>query len=561
MLTELRITNFGVIEQLALQFERGFTVFTGETGAGKSLLIDAVTLLVGGRASIEHIRSDAEEANLEASFVLPSDHPVITALETKGFARPGQTEIIVRRLLSRGGRHRTFINGNLCPVHVLEELGGALVDVHGQHDQQSLLSPTVQLTALDAYGGLQALRAEYERAYAAWRGQTAEIDRLKEETARRREREDMLRFQLQELTETDLHPGEERDLERERPRLIHGRQLRELSDQVHELLCSDEAGLLAELAQTQKILGRLQQLDADTGAWAQTCVDCTVQLRDLADQIRRYRDAVDDDPDRLVAVEQRLDRLHRLTKKYGGSADAALAHRDAVQEELARLDAADNELASVERRQQECEHTLGKLAERLSRKRIEAAEKFGLQVSRELAALKMEQTRFTVAVSPAGDDPPYGPAGADKIEFLFSANPGEPLKPLGRVASGGELSRVMLALKTILAEADRVPVLIFDEVDAGVGGAVAEAMGKRLRGLAKHHQVFSVTHLPQVGAQAHAHFLVEKFIRHKRTTTHVQRLDREARECEIARMLAGMTITKNARAAAADMIGSATDER
>ncbi|HET9961628.1 MAG TPA: DNA repair protein RecN [Nitrospiraceae bacterium] len=561
MLTELRIANFGVIEQLALQFDGGFTVFTGETGAGKSLLIDAVTLLVGGRASAEQIRADAEEADLEASFVLSPDHGVLKTLEIKGFARSGDPQIIVRRVLSRGGRHRTFINGNLCPLHLLEELGGALVDIHGQHDQQSLLSPVAQLNALDAYGRLQAVRTEYDEVYAAWRAQTAEIERLKEETARRREREDVLRYQLQELSETDPQVGEDAELERERPRLMHGRQLRELSDQVHELLYADDSGLLTGLSRMLKILGRLQQLDPETASWAQTCTDCTVQLRDLADQVRRYRDTVDDNADRLVAVEQRLDRLHRLSKKYGGSLDTALAHRDALRKQLARLDSADSELASLEHRHQECECALRKVADRLSRKRAETADKFAVQVSRELAALKMDRTGFSVLVSRAEPASFYGPTGQDVIEFLFSANPGEPLKPLGRVASGGELSRVMLALKTILAEGDRVPVLIFDEIDAGVGGAVAEAMGKRLRGLAKYHQVFSVTHLPQVGAQAHAHFLVEKLFRRKRTTTQVRKLDRSGREGEIARMLAGMTVTKNARAAAADMIGSATDER
>lgn len=560
MLTELRIANFGVIEQLALQFDKGFTVFTGETGAGKSLLIDAVTLLVGGRASGEHIRADAEEADLEASFLLSPDHPVLATLEAKGFARPGEPEIIVRRVLSRTGRHRTFLNGNLCPVHLLEQLGGALVDIHGQHDQQSLLSAPVQLEALDAFGRLQSLRREYGKVYEEWRGQAAAIDQLKQETARRREREELLRFQLQELSEAELQLGEDQELERERPRLAHGRQLRELSDQVYELLYAGDSGILTTLSQGEKVVARLESIDAGTASWSQILSDCAVQLRELADQVRRYRDAVEDNPERLVEIEQRLDRLHRLSKKYGGSLDSALAQREALREQVSRLEGADAELATLEHEQKTRVETLRKLSDRLSRKRNEAAGRLSAQVSRELTALRMDRTRFSVSVAPAPSDDVFGPTGNDNVEFLFCANPGEPLKPLARVASGGELSRVMLALKTILADGDQVPVLIFDEVDSGVGGAVAEVMGKRLRALARYHQVLSVTHLPQVCAQAHTHFLVEKEVRQKRTVTQVRRLDRDGRENEVARMLAGVTVTKNARAAAADMIGSAREE-
>ncbi len=560
MLTELRIANFGVIEQLALQFDKGFTVFTGETGAGKSLLIDAVTLLVGGRASGEHIRADAEEADLEASFLLSPDHPVLATLEAKGFARPGEPEIIVRRVLSRTGRHRTFLNGNLCPVHLLEQLGGALVDIHGQHDQQSLLSAPVQLEALDAFGRLQSLRREYGKVYEEWRGQAAAIDQLKQETAKRREREELLRFQLQELSEAELQLGEDQELERERPRLAHGRQLRELSDQVYELLYAGDSGILTTLSQGEKVVARLESIDAGTASWSQILSDCAVQLRELADQVRRYRDAVEDNPERLVEIEQRLDRLHRLSKKYGGSLDSALAQREALREQVSRLEGADAELATLEHEQKTRVETLRKLSDRLSRKRNEAAGRLSGQVSRELTALRMDRTRFSVSVAPAPSDGAFGPTGNDNVEFLFCANPGEPLKPLARVASGGELSRVMLALKTILADGDQVPVLIFDEVDSGVGGAVAEVMGKRLRALARYHQVLSVTHLPQVCAQAHTHFLVEKEVRQKRTVTQVRRLDRDGRENEVARMLAGVTVTKNARAAAADMIGSAREE-
>ncbi|MGZ8384196.1 MAG: DNA repair protein RecN [Nitrospira sp.] len=556
MLTELRISNFGVIEQLAVRFGSGFIVFTGETGAGKSLLIDAVTLLVGGRASTDHIRAQADEADLEAAFVLASDHSLLQLLQAKGFARTGETEILIRRVISRTGRNRTYLNGNLCPVHLLEELGGALVDVHGQHEQQSLLSSSAQLEALDAFGRLQSLRLDYQAAYKIWREQTAELETVTTQIAQRREREDLLRFQFQEIVDAGVEAGEDRRLDQERPRLMHSQQLGELSDQLHELLYSGEQGVLSLLASARKILSKMDAVDATTAGWTRIVDEAVIPLRDLADQVRGYRDRVEANPARLMEIEQRLDRLHRLTKKYGGTLDAMLALQESLRAQLAQLDTAETRLQELARAVDDGARRARELAGRLSRKRLDAAKKLMMQMTKELAALRMDRTRFAVEVSPLSGETGCGQTGQDAVEFLFSANPGEPPKPLARVASGGELSRVMLALKTILAESDQVPVLIFDEVDAGVGGAVAEVMGTRLRDLGRHHQVLCVTHLPQVGSQAHAHYLVEKEIRQGRTVTQVRLLKPKEREEEVARMLAGVTVTKRARAAAAEMIGS-----
>jgi DNA repair protein RecN (Recombination protein N) len=561
MLTELRISNFGVIEQLAVTFGAGFMVFTGETGAGKSLLIDAVTLLVGGRASADHVRAQAEEAELEAAFLLTPNHPLLELLHNKGFARAGETDILIRRVISRTGRNRTYLNGSLCPVHLLEELGGALVDVHGQHEQQSLLSPSAQMDALDAFGKLHVLRQEYQRAYRQWQDRVAELETLTAHIAQRREREDLLRFQFQEIADAGIEAGEDARLEQERPRLMHSQQLGELSDQLHEMLYAGDQGVLSLLAGARKLASKMESIDATTLEWARTVDEAVVPLRDLAEQVRRYRDRVEANPGRLLEIEQRLDRLHRLIKKYGGSLDAVLTLQDSLRAQLSQLDDAETRLQQLTRAVEQGRSSLLDIAGRLSRKRLEAAKKFMAQVMKELSALRMERTRFAVEVSRLSGDAPFGQTGQDTVEFMFSANPGEPLKPLARVASGGELSRVMLALKTILAESDRVPVLIFDEVDAGVGGAVAEVMGARLRDLSRHHQVLCVTHLPQVGSQAHAHYLVEKQVRHNRTVTQVRQLSLDEQEQEVARMLAGVTVTKNARAAAAEMIASAKDRR
>lgn len=561
MLTELRISNFGVIEQLAVTFGSGFIVFTGETGAGKSLLIDAVTLLIGGRASADQIRAQADEADLEAAFQLAPEHPLLQLLQTKGFARPGETDIVIRRVISRTGRNRTYLNGNLCPVHVLEELGGALVDVHGQHEQQSLLSPSAQLDALDAYGRLQTLRQEYHDARALWGKRVGELEMRTAEIARRREREDLLRFQFQEITEAAIEAGEDVRLDQERPRLMHSQQLGDLADQLHQLLYAGEDSVLSQLASARKLVSRMEAIDAAVSDWARSVDDAVVPLREFAAQVRHYRDQVDANPARLAEIEQRMDRLQRLSKKYGGSLDAVLTLQESLRAQLDQLDTAETQVQELTRAVEAGRRQLGEVADRLTRKRVEAAKALTTSVTKELGALRMERTRFAVVVAQVAGDEPYGQTGQDAVEFVFSANPGEPVKSIAKVASGGELSRIMLALKTILAESDRVPVLIFDEVDAGVGGAVAEVMGARLRNLSRHHQVLCVTHLPQVGSQAHAHFVVEKQVRQKRTVTQVRQLTSQEREEEIARMLAGVTVTKTARAAAAEMIESARDRR
>ncbi len=559
MLTELRISNFGVIEQLAVRFGSGFIVFTGETGAGKSLLIDAVTLLVGGRASTDHIRAQAEEAELEAAFVLSVGHPLLNTLRAQGFSRPGESEILIRRVISRTGRNRTYLNGSFCPVHLLEELGGALVDVHGQHEQQSLLSSSAQLESLDSFGRLQSLRRDYHTAYKTWRERMAELEAVTAQINQRREREDLLRFQFQEIAEVGVDAGEVARLEQERPRLMHGQQLGELSEELHELLYGGDQGVLSLLTYARKVISKMEAVDVTTAGWGSIVDDAVIPLRDLAEQVRQYRDRVDANPERLMEIEQRLDRLHRLTKKYGGSVEAMLALQESLRAQLAQLDTAETRLHVLTQAVEDDGRCVYDLADRLSRKRIEAAKKLTTQATQELAALRMERTRFTVQVSPLSGEVGCGQTGRDAVEFLFSANPGEPLKPLARVASGGELSRVMLALKTILADSDQVPVLIFDEVDAGVGGAVAEVMGARLRDLGRHHQVFCVTHLPQVGSQAHAHYLVEKEVRQERTVTQVRLLKPKEREAEVARMLAGVTVTKRALAAAAELIGNVKD--
>lgn len=559
MLTELRIVNFAVIEQLELSLESGFTVLTGETGAGKSLLIDAIALLVGGRASVDQIRFGADEAQLEASFQLPDDHPLVEPLRAQEVLGPQESQLIVRRVIARSGRNRIYVNGNLCPVHLLEKFGGTLVDIHGQHDQQSLLSPSTQLAVLDSFGCLLKLRSEYQAAFEEWKRACRQRDEVAAQLRQAREREDILRFQRQELDEAALQPGEEETLQQERRRLGASQRLGELAAEAQTRIRGDGQGVLANLALIERALGELAQMDPDMQEAGRLASDARVLLKEVAGRLRDYVERLDADPLRLTAIEDRIALIQKLKKKYGGTVEAAVDAHRRIREELERVDHADADLERSEARIREHKKKVAQLAGQLSGKRSEAVKRMTKVVRQELDALKMGQTRFSIRIVTGEDEDAYLADGADRVEFLLSTNPGEPLMPISRVASGGELSRVMLALKSVLAEADRVPVLIFDEIDTGVGGAVAAAIGKRLRALGRFHQVFCITHLPQVASQADHHICVEKSQVRDRTVTSARLLTAVQREAEIARMLGGETITKKVRETAAELIAESHD--
>lgn len=554
MLTELRISNFAVIDHLTLEFSKGFQVLTGETGAGKSILVDAIALLVGGRASVDQIRSDAEEAVLEAAVTLPPAWPIVQRFRDSGLLGPQESELLIRRVLSRTGRNRIYLNGNLTALHEIQALAGTLIDIHGQHEQQSLLSPQAQQDALDAFGHLRDLRQEYGRQFEQWKARRREIEEMLRLTTEQSTREEFLRFQAREIEEADLKAGEEEALLAERRRLSHTYRLNELSAGAYEALYDGESSALGLLATIEARLKELAGIDPETADWETLCDGARVQLRELAQRLRDYRRGLDQDPERLARVEERLDRLHRLKTKYGGTVESLLERAQELKRQIDAIATSETHVAELRERLTQDSARVESLADQLSEGRTRAAKKMEKKIQEELAALRMDRTRFQVVVSREPGDTSLGPNGRDRVEYLLSANEGEPLLPLSRVASGGELSRVMLAVKTVLAETDRVPVLIFDEVDTGIGGAVAAVMGRRLSALAEYHQVFCLTHLPQIASQASGHFLVEKVVVKKRTVTQVKRLDRAERQEEIARMLGGLAITKAVRETAAEML-------
>ena len=557
MLTELRIVNFALIERLHIQFESGFTALTGETGAGKSLLIDAIALLVGGRASTDQIRSGEEEAQLEAAFHLPEKHPLLQRLRQDEVVGLQERDLVLKRVLSRSGRHRVYVNGSLCPLRVLESMAGTLVDIHGQHEQQSLLVPASQLEAVDSFGSLEPLRDRYEAAYREWKDAAARLQSAAQVGTEQRRLEELMRFQLQEIEAAGLKVDEEASLLAERQRLVHADRLREWAEHAYAELHAEEHGVLQRLGRMARELMELGETDGSMEDCEQQVRTAAIQLKDLGARLRDYADALDADGERRVRVEDRLDVIQRLKKKYGGSIEAALATGARVKEEVSAIETFGDRIADLTKQVEAARRRVVDVAKQLSKKRREATERLQKLVGAELAAVKMMHTSFDVALSTVDVPDMFNPAGSDRVEFALSSNVGEPLRPLSRIASGGELSRIMLALKSVLADRDRVPVLVFDEIDTGVGGAVASAMGTRLRRLGEYHQVFCITHLPQVASQAQHHLLVEKKEANGRTITTVKPLDGMRREEEIARMLGGVTITKKVRDTAAELIQGA----
>ena len=557
MLTELRIRNFAIIDEIGLAFADGFTVFTGETGAGKSILVDAVDLLVGGRASADLIRAGAEDAEVSGVFVLAPDSPVAHFLREHDLLSPGETDLILRRILSRAGRNRIHVNGRPAPLSVLQSLRGLLVDIHGQHDHQSLFHMSVQLDLLDEFGGASAARADYVAAFGVWHRLEARVAEQRAALADRQAREDLLRYHVDELSGANLQVGEDHDLARARLLLSQGRRLAELAQATYGPLYDEEPSLLQGLGALTGSLKELAAMDPAMMDARDHFAEAVAQLLDVAQRLRAYRDKLEFDPERLEKVEERLDLIHRLVKKYGGSLEAVMAKWAQAKRDLHELESDDDALKALEQQGADAQEHAVKLAQVLSRTRTKAAGALEKRLARELQDLRMAHAhvRIVVEQETSADGPSLTATGSDRVEFLFSSNLGEAPQPLARIASGGELSRVMLAMKTVLAGQDRVPVLVFDEVDAGIGGAVSEVVGKRLRTLSERgHQVFCITHLAPIAAQAERHYAVTKAVTNGRTVTQVEPLDKAGRIAEVARMLGGETITPTIRSTAAEML-------
>ena len=557
MLTELRIASFALIDHLHLEFPQGFIALTGETGAGKSLLIDALELIAGGRASSEHIRSDTEQATVEAAFSLPFGSPVRAYLREHDLLVTDEDDLIIRRVLSRTGKNKTYINGALVPIQTVQTLTSHLLDIHGQHDQQSLLSVQAQLDALDGFGKSKDAREKYAQIYREWREhEQALADRIakREELGRHRE---MKQFQYQELRDANLQLGEEEALTQEHQRLRHRERIGELVEQAYQLLYESDASVVSQFQVISNNIQELERIDSSVKEWSQLGETASLMLREYAESLRSYRETLEYDPERLGELDDRIAKLQRLKKKYQRSVEELIELYEELKDELGGGSDVEQQITELCKQVEVLRAQVKKRAQDLSKKRQQAAKKIEEKIAGELTELEMKNVRLTVQIHTMSDVEKFGPTGKDAIEFMFSANPGEPLHPLAKIASGGELSRVMLAMKSVLSEADEIPVLIFDEVDAGVGGGVGSVIGKRLRDIAQFHQVFCITHLPQLASQAHSHYYIEKEVKANKAVTHVHRLDDQEREDEISRMLGGSEVTKAVRQTAIEMLESA----
>ena len=567
MIERLKIRELALVEELELELAPGLNVFTGETGAGKSIVLGALALVAGARAQADAVREGAEEARVEALFDTRALPELEAALAARGLERDG-AELIVRRTLARSGRSRAWLGADLVPVGALAELLGDVVEVSSQHASLALLRPEAQGRLLDAYGDCLALRAEVEAGVRALRARDEEIARLAAEAEERARRNDYLGFQLRELEEARLDLDEARAVGDEHRRLANAELLRGESQVAAALLLGDpeqpEARGASDLVSgAASKLGTLAALDPSLASVAERLHAARTELGDLAADLERYAGRSESDPARLAELDGRLRDLERVRRKYGGSLEAAIARRDSIAGELATLAGSDDRLRKLES-ERAAEHAgVARAAARLSRERERAARALGEAASAALQELALEQARFAVELLPVEPPAglPCGASGAETAEFRFVANPGEPLRPLRSVVSGGELSRVFLALKEVLRVAGAGRVLVFDEVDAGIGGAVAERVGARLAALASRHQVLCITHLPQIAAYAERHFRVEKESAGGRTRTGVGVLDEAGRVAEIARMAGGAQVGAATRDHARALLSEARGKR
>ncbi len=554
MLRELRIRDFAIIESLELEFSPGLTILSGETGAGKSILIDALALALGARSSAEMIRTAAEQAEVEALFSLEDAAPARAYLQAQELP---PEEVLVRRLVSRSGRHRLWVNGRLTTLAALFELGRQLVDIYGQHEYQTLLQPEHHLELLDTFGGHSRELSAYQQVFARFQARKEEQGRLKKSEAEKAERQEFLQFRIREIERVRPRPGEDEELKQERERLRHAEQLQGAARESVNQLYEGEAAMVGGLRGLSRKLAAAAAHDPALSSPAEQVESAATQLEECARELRAYADRIEADPERLTQVDDRLAEVQRLKRKYGESLEDILGLLEASRGELESLTRSGERLAELERELAEArEEGLG-LGRKLALKRREAGERLARRAEAELKRLAMEKTRFEARLLPAAGEEPLTATGLEQVEFFLSPNPGEELKPLIKIASGGELSRIMLALRTILAAPGGVSTLVFDEVDAGIGGATAEVVGRKLKELARDRQVLCVTHLPQIACYADQHYRVSKAREKGRTLTAVTRLDREERVEELSRMLGGVQITEKTRAHAREMMEAA----
>ncbi len=535
LLSLLRIKNLALVEDLEWELGAGFTAITGETGAGKSIILGALKLLLGERADKSLIRTGAEACTVEAIFAAPEFARLNPRLEAAG-VEPADDELIVKRSFSLGGSSRQFVNGSPTTLAVLKMIGDELVDLHGPHDHQSLLSPERQLDLLDGFARAGKERQQYQETYRHLQSLIAEEAALSTAESAREQELDLLRHQVNEISTARLRPEEEEEIVARYKLASHSRRLIELATAVSRQLSEIDGAVLDQLAETQRLVRELEKIDPGLSETAEAHSAAVVSLTEVARTLDRYAERLDLDPEQLEQLEQRVNLLETLKRKYGTTIEEVIAFGERAAERMRKIEGRDAELERLSGEIRSARATLDRAGATLRKVRAKAAPKLAAAVVQHLADLGFRQSEFEARLVP--DDEPRS-HGTESVELLFSPNPGEPLKPLRAIASSGEISRLMLAIKSALALQDAIPLLVFDEIDANVGGEIAHAVGAKMRTLAEEHQVLCITHLPQVAAAAEKQFVVTKEVTSGRTFTELHEVKGKARQEEIARMLGG----------------------
>lgn len=571
MLVTLSIRNLAVVEAVDVHFYKGFHVLSGETGAGKSIIIDALGLIAGGRGSADLVRYGCDKAEMEALFELPVKHPVWNTLEEQGIKANAEEHLLIRRELTVQGKSSSRINGQMVNLTMLREVGEQLVNIHGQHEHQSLLRADRHLALLDTFGDLVIgpVKTLYRERYNAFVKAEKEVRELQSSSQKAYQLLDMYRFQLEEIAAAELKLGEDELLAEERVKLSHSEKMMDGISGAYELL-SGRGGLDT----INNVLSRLNDVQSYDSKSLQPIAEqiqsAFYQLEDAAFQLRSYREDIEFNPGKLHEVEQRLNQITGLQRKYGDSIEQILEYYSRIEQETDLLENKDERLEQLIAKRDQLLSDLLEIAEELTEAREICAEELAEQVEQELKDLQMERTSLKVRIDPIEDPRGYEykglkvrptKQGIDNAEFLISPNPGEPLRPLGKIASGGELSRIMLAMKSIFARHDQIPVLIFDEVDTGVSGRAAQSIAEKLYRLSSVCQVFSITHLPQVACMADHQYLIEKNVHDGRTMTQIEGLTEDGRVKELARMLGGVEITEKTLHHAQEMLNLAEGKK
>lgn len=552
MLTHIHIRNFAIIEELDLELHSGMTALTGETGAGKSILLDAIGLVLGDKANSSTVRHGANKAEITLSVDITKTPQAAQWLIDQDMESEDEL-CILRRVISANGKSRAWINGSPTTLKLLRELGEQMVDIHGQHEHQSLMKKDMQRALLDNYAGNDTLLKTTRQHWKTWKTLHDRLHSLNAQSQQHVERIDLLKFQIQELEAIDLQEGELNQLDEELNRLANAEQLRATAEQGHHQLYNNEPSLYSALSSIIQDLEQQTSLDDNLKAPLELVNSAQIQLQEAASLLRDYAESLEIDPERLQWVENRIADIRAVARKYRLEPTLLIDRLTTLQTELSALDGDDYDIEALEEKLHNASQSYLKTTSKLSQARQKAAHTLSKGVTEAMQTLGMQGGVFAIQVT-QDDTPTFQPIGIDKVELMVSANPGQPLQALTKVASGGELSRISLAIQMIAAQKLTLPALIFDEVDTGIGGGIAEVVGTQLRTLGTNRQVLCVTHLPQVASQAHHHFKVTKIKGTEHTSTGINVLNNEARIEEIARMIGGMELTDATRALANEML-------